>query len=93
MCSYQLVSEAVEQVSASSRHLCKVMGLPQRDSCPAKTSPSTAEDDQLSSTASSSGSVLCYTYIHVPLFDIHHLLSDIRMCVHNINLVSTKSTV
>ena len=52
---YQLVSEAVEQVSAASQHLCKVMGLPQRERCPAKGSPVTTEDDQLSSTASSSG--------------------------------------
>ena len=45
----------MEQVSAASQHLCKVMGLPQRERCPAKGSPVTTEDDQLSSTASSSG--------------------------------------
>ena len=44
----------MEQVSASSQHLCRVMGLPQRESCPVKASSSSAEDDQLSSTASSS---------------------------------------
>ena len=43
----------MEQVSAASQHLCKVMGLPQREGGPVKTT--TTEDDQLSSTASSSG--------------------------------------
>jgi hypothetical protein len=53
--SYQLVSEAMEQVSVSSQHLCKVMGLPQRESCPTKSSLTTSEDEQLPGTTSSSG--------------------------------------
>ncbi|CAI8015141.1 hypothetical protein GBAR_LOCUS9427 [Geodia barretti] len=54
---YQLVSEAVEQVSVSSQRLCKVMGLPQRESCPTKSSLTAAEDDHLPGNTSSSAAV------------------------------------
>ena len=56
------MGEMVEQISAASQSLCQVMGLPQRESCPAKAT--SADDDQLSSTASSAGAAL-HWHTHV----------------------------